>query len=44
MAVDWHAGAEAGDVECRAVVILSLPCKELTPECEREAAARFREG
>ena len=44
MAVDWHAGAEAADVEGRALVILSLLCKELAAECEREAGARFSEG
>jgi len=44
MSVDWHAGAEAADVEGRALVILSMLCKELAAECEREAAARFSEG
>jgi len=44
MAVDWHFGAEAADVEGRALVILSLLCKELAAECEREAATRFSEG
>ena len=42
MAVDWHAGAEAPDVEGRALVILSLLFKELAAECERAAAARFK--
>lgn len=44
MSVDWHAGAEAADVEGRALVILSMLCKELAAECEREAALRFSEG
>jgi hypothetical protein len=44
MAVDWHAGAEAADVEGRALVILSLLFRELAAECERAAAARFNEG
>lgn len=44
MAVDWHAGAEAADVEGRALVILSLLFKELATECEKAAAARFTEG
>jgi hypothetical protein len=44
MAVDWHAGAEAPDVEGRALVILSLLFKELAAECERAAGTRFQEG
>jgi hypothetical protein len=44
MMVDWHPGAEAPDVEGRALVILSLLFKELAAECERAAAARFAEG
>ena len=44
MSVDWHAGAEAADVEGRALVILSMLCKELAAECEREAGTRFSEG
>lgn len=44
MAVDWHAGAEAADVEGRALVILSLLFKELAAECEKAAAARFAGG
>jgi hypothetical protein len=44
MAVDWHAGAEAADVEGRALVILSLLFHELAAECERAAATRFSEG
>lgn len=44
MLVDWPAGAEAADVEGRALVILSLLCKELATECERVAGARFDEG
>jgi len=44
MTVDWHPGAEAADVEGRALVILSLLCKELAAECEREAGLRFAEG
>jgi hypothetical protein len=44
MAVDWHAGAEAPDVEGRALVILSLLFKELAAECERAAGSRFQEG
>jgi hypothetical protein len=44
MLVDWPAGAEAADVEGRALVILSLLCKELADECERIAGARFDEG
>jgi hypothetical protein len=44
MAVDWHAGAEAADVEGRALVILSLLFRELAAECERAAARRFSEG
>ncbi len=44
MAVDWHPGAEAPDVEGRALVILSLLFKELAAECEREAGVRFQEG
>ncbi|WP_293678377.1 hypothetical protein [uncultured Phenylobacterium sp.] len=44
MAVDWHPGAEAPDVEGRALVILSLLFKELAAECERAAGVRFSEG
>lgn len=44
MAVDWHAGAEAADVEGRALIILSLLFKELAAECERVAGSRFSEG
>jgi hypothetical protein len=44
MAVDWHPGAEAADVEGRALVILSLLFKELAAECEKAAGARFSEG
>ena len=44
MAVDWHAGAEAADVEGRALVILSLLFHELAAECERAAAVRFHDG
>lgn len=44
MMVDWHPGAEAPDVEGRALVILSLLFKELAAECDRVAAERFAEG
>ncbi|HEY8573818.1 hypothetical protein [Phenylobacterium sp.] len=44
MMVDWHPGAEAPDVEGRALVILALLFKELAEECERAAGARFAEG
>lgn len=44
MAVDWHAGAEAADVEGRALVILAMLFKELAAECERAAGTRFSEG
>ena len=44
MLVDWHTGAEAPDVEGRALIILSLLFKELAAECERAAAARFDGG
>jgi hypothetical protein len=44
MAVDWHPGAEAADVEGRALVILSLLFRELAAECERAAGTRFAEG
>jgi hypothetical protein len=44
MVVDWHLGAEAPDVEGRALVILSLLFKELAAECERVAGTRFSEG
>ena len=44
MAVDWHLGAEAPDVEGRALVILSLLFKELAAECEKAAGSRFSEG
>ena len=44
MLVDWHQGAEAADVEGRALVILSLLFKELAAECERVAGARFDKG
>ncbi|MBL8554387.1 MAG: hypothetical protein JNL41_08925 [Phenylobacterium sp.] len=44
MNVDWHAGAEAPDVEGRALVILSLLFRELAAECERAAGARFSAG
>jgi len=44
MVVDWHPGAEAPDVEGRALVILSLLFKELAAECERAAGTRFSEG
>jgi len=44
MLVDWHPGAEAADVEGRALVILSLLFKELAAECERVAGGRFDKG
>jgi hypothetical protein len=44
MAVDWHAGAEAADVEGRALIILSLLFRELAAECERIAGDRFDAG
>jgi len=44
MLVDWHTGAEAPDVEGRALIILSLLFKELAAECERVAGARFERG
>jgi hypothetical protein len=44
MSVDWHAGAEAPDVEGRALVILSLLFRELAAECERAAGSRFSKG
>lgn len=44
MSVDWAPGAEAADVEGRALVILSLLFRELAAECERAAGARFSEG
>ena len=44
MLVDWHPGAEAADVEGRALVILSLLFKSLAAECERVAGGRFDEG
>ncbi|WP_374470856.1 hypothetical protein [Phenylobacterium sp.] len=44
MSVDWHAGAEAPDVEGRALVILAMLFKELAAECERAAGSRFSEG
>lgn len=44
MSVDWPPGAEAADVEGRALVILSLLFKELAAECERGAGARFSKG
>jgi len=44
IAVDWHPGAEAPDVEGRALVILSLLFKELAAECERAARRRFEGG
>lgn len=44
MVVDWHPGAEAPDVEGRALVILSLLFRELAAECERAAGTRFSEG
>jgi hypothetical protein len=44
MMVDWHTGAEAPDVEGRALIILSLLFKELAAECERVAGARFQQG
>jgi hypothetical protein len=44
MAVDWHPGAEAPDVEGRALAILSLLFRELAAECERAAGVRFKEG
>jgi hypothetical protein len=44
MLVDWHAGAEAADVEGRALVILSLLFRELAAECERVAGDRFDAG
>lgn len=44
MAVDWHLGAEAADVEGRALVILSLLFRELATECENAAGTRFSEG
>ena len=44
MMVDWHPGAEAPDVEGRALVILSLLFKELAAECEAVAGTRFAQG
>jgi hypothetical protein len=44
MMVDWHPGAEAADVEGRALVILSLLIRELAAECERIAGERFDVG
>ena len=44
MLVDWHTGAEAPDVEGRALIILSLLFKELAEECERVAGQRFERG
>jgi len=44
MLVDWHTGAEAADVEGRALIILSLLFRELAAECERVAGARFEQG
>ncbi len=44
MSVDWSPGAEAADVEGRALVILSLLFKELAAECERAAGSRFSRG
>jgi hypothetical protein len=44
MLVDWHTGAEAPDVEGRALIILSLLFKELAAECERVAGERFEGG
>jgi hypothetical protein len=44
MMVDWHPGAEAADVEGRALVILALLFKELAAECEAVAGSRFSEG
>lgn len=44
MRVDWPPGAEAADVEGRALVILSLLFKELAAECERAAGSRFSQG
>ena len=44
MSVDWHFGAETADVEGRALVILSMLCKQLAAECEREAGERFSQG
>jgi hypothetical protein len=44
MLVDWLPGAEAPDVEGRALIILSLLFKELAAECERVAGARFERG
>lgn len=44
MLVDWNPGAEAPDVEGRALIILSLLFKELAAECERVAGARFERG
>jgi len=44
MIVDWHPGAEAADVEGRALVILSLLFKSLAAECDRAAGERFERG
>jgi len=44
MKVDWHPGAEAPDVEGRALIILSLLFKSLAAECERVAGERFERG
>jgi hypothetical protein len=44
MVVDWHPGAEAADVEGRALVILAMLARELAAECERIAGERFDEG
>ncbi|WP_411289272.1 hypothetical protein [Phenylobacterium sp.] len=44
MMVDWHPGAEAADVEGRALIILSLLFRELAAECEKAAGSRFSQG
>jgi hypothetical protein len=44
MIVDWHPGAEAPDVEGRALIILALLFKELASVCEGVAGERFAEG
>jgi hypothetical protein len=44
MQVDWHPGAEAADVEGRALVILSLLFKALAGACDEAAGARFSQG
>lgn len=41
---DWHPGAEAGDVEARAIALLGDAAKALAQTCAVFASGRFSQG